>query len=342
MLHAGTWELRDGAADPDQWLRAAYRDCSLVTQVGARHADHAEPPDTPAGLPTSCATAAGLIVQMLRHARITDDAEILEVGTGSGYGCAVLCERAGYRQVTSIDVDDYLARAAAARLDGIGLHPRVLTCDATGPLPGSYDRIVSATAVRPVPASWLAGLRPGGRLVTTIAGTRLVVTADKAADGGATGRAELDQADFMAARCGPGYPGDLLAQLAASRDTAGEDVRAGRYPVVNVAAAADLYSAIGLSVPGIQHQFSESADGARTAWMAHPDGSWARATSSGQDAPVVHQSGPRRLWDSLDDIRSAWLRDGYLPAHGAQVAISADGTVVLTRGNWQVTLTAAG
>jgi protein-L-isoaspartate O-methyltransferase len=35
-----------------------------------------------------------------------------------------------------------------------------------GPVRGTYDRIVSTVAVRPIPASWLAALRPGGRLVT--------------------------------------------------------------------------------------------------------------------------------------------------------------------------------
>ena len=61
-------------------------------------------------------------------------------------------------------------------------------------------------AVRPVPASWLAALRPGGRLVTTITGTNLIVTADKTPDGGASGRTEWDRAGFMHTRSGPGYP----------------------------------------------------------------------------------------------------------------------------------------
>jgi hypothetical protein len=32
-------------------------------------------------------------------------------------------------------------------------------------------------------------------------------------------------------------------------------------------------------------------DGKRTAWLAHPDGSWARATAIGQESPVVRQEG---------------------------------------------------
>ena len=147
------WELADGPADPAAWLNTAYADQSLVTQVGPLHADHAHPGDRPVGLPTSSSTLPGLIVQMFRHAMISDGMDVLDVGTGSGYGTALLARRLGDDHVTSIDVDEYLAKTASERLESIGLHPQVTACDATGPLPGTYDRIVSTVAVRPVPAS---------------------------------------------------------------------------------------------------------------------------------------------------------------------------------------------
>ena len=335
LLWHDTWELRDGPADPAAWLDAAYADKSLVTRIGPRHADHAAPGERPTGRPTSSATMPGLVVQMYRHAMIGDGMRVLDVGTGSGYGCALLAKRLGDRWVTSVDIDEYLARAAAERLDGIGLHPRIVTGDATGPLPGTYDRIVAMVAVRPVPAGWLAALRPGGRLVTTITGTSLIVTANKTPDGGAAGRAEWDRAGFMHARTGPDYAPGLLDQFAAIRDADGEQVGTGRYPVLNVTMAWDLYSAMGVTVPGIQHHYQEDDEGRRTAWMLHPDGSWARATATGDDPPVVHQSGPRRLWDTLDELRHAWLRGGMLPGYGAGVTIGPDGTIHLQRGSWK-------
>jgi len=340
-FHFDVWELRDGPDDPGEWADAAYSDRWLVTRVGPSHADDAQAADRPSGLPTSAAIPPSLVVRMLRHARITDDADVLDVGTGSGYGCAVLCERSGYRQVTSVDVDQYLTAAAAERLAGVGLHPQVVTCDATGPLPGSYDRIVSTVAVRPIPASWLSALRPGGRLVTTITGTTLIVTADKTSDGGAAGRIECDRAGFMGTRSGQDYPPGPLAEFAAVRDAEGEDVRIGRYPVVNVGGAGELCSMLSITAPGIQHHFEETPGGQRTAWMLHPDGSWARATSADGDSPAVSQSGPRRLWDILDEIRYAWLRDGSLPVHGAGVTITPDGTIQLRNGPWQATIAAA-
>lgn len=340
-FYADTWELREGPADPDGWLDTAYSDRSLITRVGPLHADYAAPGQQATGRPTSSATLPGLVVQMAQHACINDGMDILDVGTGSGYGCALLTARLGDHHVTSIDVDDYLTKAAADRLDTIGLHPGVIACDATGRLPGAYDRIMSTVAVRPVPASWLAALRPGGRLVTTITGTCLIVTADKQPDGSATGRTEWDRAGFMATRNAPDYPPGLPEHFAAIRDDEGEQVGPGRYPVVKVTEAWDLYSTLGVSTPGIQHHYEESGAGQRTAWMLHPDGSWARATAAGDDPPTVHQSGPRRLWDILDDTRHAWLRDGSLPAYGAKVTITPDGSIHLKRGRWQAEIPAS-
>ncbi len=125
------WAAFDGEADEQRWMDAAYRDQTLITRLGTAHADYAQPDDHPGGRPTSSATQPGLVVAMYRHAGITDDADVLDVGTGSGYGCALLARRWG-SQVTSVDVDDYLVKAAAERLARTGLHPQVTVCDATG------------------------------------------------------------------------------------------------------------------------------------------------------------------------------------------------------------------
>jgi protein-L-isoaspartate O-methyltransferase len=332
------WTAVSGQADQPRWTDAAYRDQTLVTRLGTAHADHARPGGHADGRPTSSATQPGLVVAMYRHAGLTDDVDVLDIGTGSGYGCALLARRLGAHHVTSVDIDDYLVKAAAERLAGVGLQPEVAVCDATGALPGRYDRIVSMMSVAPVPASWLAALRPGGRLVTVLAGTGLLVTADKTADGGAAGRTEWYRAGFMTARNGPDYPPDLLDQYPHARDGDGEQVITGRYPVVNIGTAWELCSMLGVTLPGIEHHYEESG-GQRTAWLLHPDGSWARATATDGRAPIVNQSGPRRLWDSLDEIRCAWLRDGKLPAYGASVTITPDGTITLKRGRWQATIT---
>ena len=80
------WSVRDGPAAVIDWVEAAYRDRTLVTRLGTAHADHARPDDHPDGRPTSSATQPGLVVAMYRHAGITDDSDVLDVGTGSGTG----------------------------------------------------------------------------------------------------------------------------------------------------------------------------------------------------------------------------------------------------------------
>jgi protein-L-isoaspartate O-methyltransferase len=326
--------VKDGPADERAWADAAYSDQSLVTQIGPLHADHAASSDRPAGMPTSSSTLPSLIVQMFQHGYLREGVDVLDVGTGSGYGCAVLATLLGEDHVTSVDVDPYLTQAAERRLDTIGLHPKVDTVDATGPLPGSYDRIIATVAVRPIPASWLTALRPGGRLVTTIAGTTLILTADKTDDGGATGQIEWDRAGFMHTRTGADYP---LGPAFPDDDADGEQITQGRYPVVEVVEAWELWSMLGVLVPGVEHYYREDGD-ERTAWMAHADGSWARATSKESGAPTVHQGGPRRLWDILDDVRHTWLCEGSLPLYGAKVRIGPDGAIHLRRGSWQATV----
>ncbi|WP_371666791.1 protein-L-isoaspartate(D-aspartate) O-methyltransferase [Streptomyces sp. NBC_00289] len=333
------WNLRAGTDDPAAWLKAAYSDQTLVTQVDACHADNASPGDIVlSGTPTSSSTLPSLIVRMYRHAMISDDDQLL-VTTGSGYGTALACARLGDGRVTSVDVDEHLVRIAQERLDALGDHPRIQVCDVTGRLPGAYDKIVSTVSVRPVPASWLRALRPGGRLVTAIAGTGLILTADKTADGGAVGRIEWDRAGFMRTRHGRVY--DHPAQgdtWKGASEREGEETFTSRYPLLYPPDAWDVMSMLELKLPGLDYRRAQDGD-TRTVWLLHPDGSWARATATGfLDSPIVHQAGPHRLWPELERIRHRLNREGALPVYGAHVTIDQDGTTTLTRGSWKTTL----
>ncbi|MCC5582021.1 methyltransferase domain-containing protein [Microtetraspora sp. AC03309] len=332
------WTLADGASDEADWMDAAYSDVSLVTRVGGLHADHATAGDRPVGLPTSSSTLPSLVLRMFGHADLYDGADVLDVGVGSGYGAALLAHRLGDQRVTSIDVDPYLTKVAAERLDAIGLHPTITTVDATGPLPATYDRIVATVSVPRIPASWLGALRPGGRLVTTISDTTIIVVADLTDNGGAVGSVQWDRAGFMAVRHGDDYPTRLSGVFDRANDQEGGETSRGRYPVVEVVEAWELQSMLEVVAPGISHWYEEDDDGRRTAWMAHADGSWAQASAMYDEAPTVRQGGPRRLWDILDQIRHQWLVDGSLPLYGAKATITPDGMIRLQRGGWKATI----
>lgn len=331
------WSRIDGPADPDVWLSAAYADKTLVTRVGPLHADLATEGQTPGDdRPTSSSTLPSLLLSMYGHADLHDGVTVVDVGTGAGYGTALLSKRLGDGNVTSVDVDPYLTAAAAERLSTIGLHPEVVTLDATGPLPGTYDRIIATVSVRPIPMSWLEALRPGGRMVTVISGTTLLLTADKDDHGGAVGRIEWDRAGFMRTRHGDDYPAD--PKVATDIEGAGDDVSVSPHPIIDVAEAWDVSSMLDLAAPGIRHRHHQADDGTRTAYMWHEDGSWARAVSRPEGGAVVHQSGPQRLWDHLDDVRRYWLEHGELPVRGAKAIVRPDGRILLSRGDWKAVI----
>lgn len=336
------WNLRDGATDIETWRTTAYSNTTLVTRVGPLHADDAAPDaQHTQGRPTSSSTLPSLVVDMFRHARITNGMDVLDVGTGTGYGTALLCGSLGPEHVTSLDVDPYLVAAADSRLEAVGLKPTLKVADATGELSGDYDRIVATVSVRPVPPSWLTALRPGGRLVTTIADTRLILTADKLPDGRAFGRIERDWAGFMAARHGTDYPDGVHAPTAQQREGDGEHVAEGRYPIVIPAHAWELQSVLSVENPGIVDHHEIGAGGHTTVWLLHEDGSWARAEGVPGERPLVHQAGPRRLWDLLDELRTRWLSEGSFLVYGAAALIELDGTIRLRRGGWSADITAA-
>ncbi|MFD4320455.1 protein-L-isoaspartate(D-aspartate) O-methyltransferase [Streptomyces sp. NPDC058548] len=337
---AGGRVVRDGAADPGAWFAAAYSDTTLVTRVGALHADHAKPGTVvTSGVSTSSSTEPGLVVGMYRHADITDGCRTL-VTTGTGYGTALACYRLGSDLVTSVDVDPYLVEAATERLGSIGLRPETGVCDLTqGPLPGEYDRIVSTVSVPTIPPAWLKGLRPGGRLVTTITGTGLILYADKTPDGGAVGQTSFEPASFMGPRQGDDYEETVPDSVWEEAKNDDGKASISRHLLAFVPETWSIRSMYQLEIPGTEHRHRWHPDRSHTVWMTHPDGSWARAHATApREAPTVYQGGPRRLWDPLEGIldRLNWM--GELPVYGARVTITPDGETTLTRANWTATL----
>ena len=334
-LEGEEWVVRDTAGFPD----AAYEDRSLVTRVGALHADHAELGARARGLPTSSATMPSLVVQMLRHGRLGQGLSLLDLGTGAGGLAAYACRRLGGRCVTSLDVDPYVVRVAGERLAELGHHPAMVTADATEHVPGVYDRIISTVALTPGPQlrPVLRALEPGGRLVTTLARTSLVLTGWKNAAGDVVGRVEPGMAGFMPTRSTDNYPPPPEELLTRARTEEGEHRSISRYPVVNIADAWELRSMLEVTTPGVELAF-ETTGLTRTAYLTHPDGSWARATAEGLAAPEVHESGPQRLWHAVDRIRNRLNAEGRLPLLGAALRITPDGTCHLSHGPWHTSL----
>jgi protein-L-isoaspartate(D-aspartate) O-methyltransferase len=106
---------------------------------------------------------------MCQEARIGPGDKVLEVGTGSGYGAAVLSLLA--REVHTVERIETLYRAAQERLARLGYHK--VHChldDGTLGLPreAPFDAIVVAAGAETIPSAYKEQLSDGGRLVIPI------------------------------------------------------------------------------------------------------------------------------------------------------------------------------
>ena len=126
---------------------------------------------------------------------IEPGARILEIGTGCGYQTAILCALGA--TVYSVEVVEPLARAAAARLAGLGYaEATVRAGDGRGGWPehAPYDGIIVTAAAPSVPPALVAELKPGACLLVPVgraAATQSLQRIQKRADGSSETKAVL-------------------------------------------------------------------------------------------------------------------------------------------------------
>ncbi|MDX2021458.1 MAG: protein-L-isoaspartate(D-aspartate) O-methyltransferase [Deltaproteobacteria bacterium] len=156
-----------GVRDPRvlQAMRFVSRE-DYVPEAKAPLAYEDRPLDIGCGQTISQPFIVALMVQALQ---LRGQEKVLEVGTGSGYGAAVLAHLS--REVFTIERLPSLARAAARRLAEDGCHNvHVLEGDGTlgHPMQAPFDAIVVAAGAPQVPEALLSQLAVGGRLVIPV------------------------------------------------------------------------------------------------------------------------------------------------------------------------------
>ncbi len=110
-----------------------------------------------------------IVALMAEAAAIGPDYRVLEVGTGSGYGAAVLAELAA--SVVSVERHRKLADSAARILAALGYDNATVVCadGSQGHPPGApYDAVVVTAAAPTVPPQLVDQLADGGRLVIPV------------------------------------------------------------------------------------------------------------------------------------------------------------------------------
>ncbi|WP_034086969.1 methyltransferase domain-containing protein [Streptacidiphilus albus] len=297
---SGVWEAV--AEGRPGYLEEVYADVSLTTQVTD-------------GRATSSSSQPDLMLTMLEALSVDEGMTVLEIATGSGYNAALLSERLGSENVTSVEIDPDLVALARRRLTACGYSPLVLVGDGRrGHVEGGQrDRLIATVGMDGIPAAWLSQVKPGGIIVSPLGwGNVRLVVGD---NGRAEGRFLPGGSFFMAVREAGGnggvpYPGkpDALAHRPAIVDP-------------SVPFTEDAFKfALSLMLPSVG-MASETEGGVNVAaqlWAA--DGSWARV----EDGQAL-QGGPRRLWDVVERAWTRYKGNGRPVRERYGVSVTEDG-----------------
>jgi protein-L-isoaspartate(D-aspartate) O-methyltransferase len=301
---------RRRADDPDGWLQAVYANEAVVTQVDDGH------PVGPSGRGrevSSSASQPGIVAEMLAALRAEPGMRVLEVGTGTGWNAALLADRLGAGNVSSVEIDPALAGHARARLAAAGYAGvSVINADGgEGWLAGApYDRLIATVAAWQVPPAWVRQTRVGGEILLPT-GThwlqggllRLVVTAPGVAHGhiiGSAGFMQLRQQRLLRWSVADWITGD------------GEMTTTTLHPAH--VTQLDAATAIGFRVPGCERFFGRRS---KVLYLLDRESrSWATVQLAERPPYEVEQYGPRRLWD---EVRAAyrWWKNAGEPPRGA-------------------------
>ncbi|MGH3536968.1 MAG: methyltransferase domain-containing protein [Pseudonocardiaceae bacterium] len=301
--------------EPAEWLRRAYGSHYVVTQV-----DDGCPagPEGRGRVATSSASRPDIVALMLQAGRVEPGMRVLEIGTGTGYTAALLAQRLGAHNVTTIEVDPDLAARARTALATAGYGAvRVLTGDGAQGYPegGPFDRVLSTVAAPQVPYAWVAQTRPGGLVVTpwnSAYEPAGLLSLSVGSDGTATGGLVNTTISFMPLREQRIARGPVAAVV---RDTDTPDLSHTDLHASHLCNDDEGASfAIAIQVPGCHWEY-EAATGDDDRWcvwfLDAGSRSWARFDYQPDTRRwPVRQFGPRRLFDEVTAAYQRWDHAG--------------------------------
>ena len=292
------------------WWDLVYRDVPIVTQVDDGRGDGPR-------LATSSNSMPTMVARMLGALDVAAGHRVLEIGTGSGWNAALLAERLGSENVTSIEVDEALAEKAAKVIEEAGYRPGVVCGDgargwnpgrrttgssppapcAASPRLGTTDRLGGSSSRRSPgtsgPAPWYGSRRP--RTARPAAGS---------------------SAGPGSCRCAPNAPpGRPVDSGTGRRGTPGS---------LPLDARADLGFALyaGARLPGVV-MADGTQDGAYQMWLHDREGS--AATVNAQE---TWQYGPRDLWAEVTAVYDDFVAAGSPGADAFELTVTSEGRQV--------------
>jgi protein-L-isoaspartate O-methyltransferase len=293
--------------DPVAWRRHVAANEPIVIQVD----DGQTAPGAFGRAPSSSTSQPSVVALMLAAADLHRGRRILEIGTGTGWNTALLCEKLGDTAVVSVEIDPLVADAAATALADNGYHPALVVADgALGhPDAAPYDRVLATVAViGPVPYPWVAQTRPGGMVITPW-GTEFC--------NGALLRLRVNDDGI-----GVGHFHQTVAFIRLRGQRRAHEVpeeggieSATSLPERKIHEAISIRGgafAVGLRVPDCSVRVINRVLAEGIAHCVHLDdpgtGSWARVEVGPVWPFPVFQAGPRRLWDEVEAAYAWWRR----------------------------------
>jgi protein-L-isoaspartate O-methyltransferase len=299
-----------GARSDEEWLRAVYRPRTYVTRRDTN------------GVPCSSGTMPSVVAVMLEWLGVEDGCRVLEIGTGTGYSAALLCERLGSENVTTIDNQADLSQLAKARLAAAGYTPTLLAGDGVSGAPerAPYDRVIGTCYTWPLPITWIRQTRPGGRVVAVLpSGSAGLDVRD---DGSASGHLHPKVVGFMFMRPHmPAIPTDAEVERLLSGPAEHRALRHPREIMLAGGSEQCSFAAMALAVSApylLKREHDRPGRGAPMVDLG--DMSWVRF----EDATVV-QGGPRRLWDEIEALYDQWCRLGAPNRERFGLTVTPDG-----------------
>ena len=319
--------------DMPGYLDLVYEDQSWVTQLDGETvpAQAAGPVE---GAPTSSSTLPSLVVRMLEELDVADGMSVLEIGTGTGYSTALLCQRLGSELVTSIEVDPEVSGRAAAHLKSAGYDPTLIFGDGLEGVPGQrFDRIIATCSVRVIPQAWLSQAAvPGGRILATLWGwmdASALVSVDFDETGHGQGTVLPGMVSFMPARAHQAPPLPVLPERAGtSRRTAVTGEVLGDWTARWLAQlAAPTAQRVQYSEAGGRRILMLDRESDSTAWFAEDGDHW-----------TVSQTGTEQIGDRIEDVVERWTAAGKPDQSTFRVSVTPGRQTIVhpTLGSWDL------
>jgi protein-L-isoaspartate(D-aspartate) O-methyltransferase len=299
------------ADDPEAWLGLCYANDPVITQV-----DDGRPagPGEVGREITSSVSRPDVVARMLAELGAEPGMSVLEVGTGTGWNAALMAERLGAGNITTIEIDRQVAEHARHSLERSGYEVTVITEDGVlGHAPRApYERVIATVGAQRIPYAWVEQTRPGGRVLVpwgTDFHNGALVSFHVLPDGTATGRI-VGNVAFMWLRDQRGRRASLkrdVTDFGQARTTVTE-----LHPY-QLLGTYDASLAIGVQVPRCKNIVqTHDEPGDYTVWFIDPwSSSWASLHHRpGADVFEVRRSGARDLWNEVEAAHRWWKVQG--------------------------------